>query len=889
MSLSERIKAIFRKKNKRHCEETLYDDIPDLEAETGECEESESVSLRPAEEDGAEENGESVSEDMEEADEETGEEAEEEEWDPKEEDFDFDIDDPELTEWVFRELEKEAESEKAEAEEAESEEAEAEAGGTEETEPDPEADAAKDAEEAQEDEKEAEENEEELPPAKPEYRIQNENEQIIFDLLAHTGTAKKEIHSGDELYDAVAFACHKSKIDIVPPAKKEEKEGFTSIREIAANSHFIIREIRLKRNWHKKNGGVMVGFLKEEQRPVALYYGRLGRYVLYDPKEQTTKRVNAKTARTFSRQAYTLYAAFPNEKMTLKQMLLFGLKRTKATDRIRYLTFTLLVVLVGLLIPDFQKALFDRLIPMASYDGIRQTGYVILAFLIGNFFFAISKKLSEFRACFHMKTALYAAVCERIFHMPEKVLRNYKTTELADCVLGTDRLLKTAGKGMNASFVAFLSLIYLVQMYSLSPKLTGQAFVFTVLWVGVIVLLTGKLSKRERQTILLSDEAKSRRKECFSNREKVKAFGMQERVLHHCLTAYAKEQKNRMASDQIRKRVDLLAKGAGSIAAAFLYWCMIAGHETFQTGWFIAFLSSFGIFLASMTEFGVSMRELLLLKPLLNRIRPVLETAGEYGYDPKEADRTGNGMETADMPGGDLEVSELDFAYEEDAVLFQKFSLHVKEGAFIGITGLSGSGKTTLMKLLLGMEKPEGGKIYYGTSDLEQMDLWEFRRKCAIVLQSDRLIEGSIRENICLSNPEASDAEMLALTDRLQLTDEIEDLPNGFDTMVCDDTRVLSAAQRQKILIARALLKQPSMIFFDEATMDLDDESQDLVLEYLRRFTGTRFIISNRISAIAYCDRILMMDRGKIVESGSYRALMKKKGLFYKMAIRQMV
>ena len=241
------------------------------------------------------------------------------------------------------------------------------------------------------------------------------------------------------------------------------------------------------------------------------------------------------------------------------------------------------------------------------------------------------------------------------------------------------------------------------------------------------------------------------------------------------------------------------------------------------------------------------------------------------------------------MPGGDLEVSELDFAYEEDAVLFQKFSLHVKEGAFIGITGLSGSGKTTLMKLLLGMEKPEGGKIYYGTSDLEQMDLWEFRRKCAIVLQSDRLIEGSIRENICLSNPEASDAEMLALTDRLQLTDEIEDLPNGFDTMVCDDTRVLSAAQRQKILIARALLKQPSMIFFDEATMDLDDESQDLVLEYLRRFTGTRFIISNRISAIAYCDRILMMDRGKIVESGSYRALMKKKGLFYKMAIRQMV
>jgi ABC-type bacteriocin/lantibiotic exporter with double-glycine peptidase domain len=488
-----------------------------------------------------------------------------------------------------------------------------------------------------------------------------------------------------------------------------------------------------------------------------------------------------------------------------------------------------------------------------------------------------------------MKTALYAAVCERIFHMPDKILRRYKTTELADCVLETDRLLKTVGRGWNASFVALLSMVYIVQMYSLSPMLTGQALVFTLLLLVILVLVAGKTAKREKQTILLYEEAKSRRDECFSGLEKVKSFGMQERILHHCLTAYAKEQKSRMASDRARKRIELIAKGAGSIASAFLYWCMIARHETFQTGWFIAFMASFGIFLSAMTEFGTSMAEFMVLKSLFNRVRPILETAGEYTGGSKAADIPEEDMETTEGLNGELEVSELDFAYEEEDPLFEKFSLHVNAGEFIGITGISGSGKTTLMKLLLGMEKPDRGKIYYGTSDLEQMDLWELRKKCAIVLQNDRLIEGSIRDNLCLSGRKVSEEEMLSMTDRLRLTGEIEELPDGFDTKIREDGKVLNATQRQKILIARALLKQPSMIFFDEATMDLDDESQDLVLEYLRRFKGTRFVISNRISAIAHCDRILVMNRGKVAESGNYRSLMKKKGAFYKTAIRQMV
>ncbi len=213
-------------------------------------------------------------------------------------------------------------------------------------------------------------------------------------------------------------------------------------------------------------------------------------------------------------------------------------------------------------------------------------------------------------------------------------------------------------------------------------------------------------------------------------------------------------------------------------------------------------------------------------------------------------------------------------------------SLSARPGEFVAIVGPSGAGKSSLVRLLLGFETPGKGSILYSGQDLRELDVNSVRRQLGVILQNSRIMPGSILENITTgtgcSLAEAEEAAHMAALDR-----DIAAMPMGIHTTVGEG--LLSGGQQQRILIARALIGKPAIIIMDESTSALDNETQETVRRNIERLNVTRIIIAHRLSTIINADRIYVLDKGEIRESGTFEELMNHDGVFRKLAKRQLL
>jgi ABC-type bacteriocin/lantibiotic exporter with double-glycine peptidase domain len=229
------------------------------------------------------------------------------------------------------------------------------------------------------------------------------------------------------------------------------------------------------------------------------------------------------------------------------------------------------------------------------------------------------------------------------------------------------------------------------------------------------------------------------------------------------------------------------------------------------------------------------------------------------------------------------------FAYSSGGEpVLRDLSLKIRPGETVALIGSSGSGKSTLLRVLLGFETPQAGTVLYDGQDLSSLDVAELRRQIGVVLQSGRIFAGSIFENIKGAS-EATLEDCRRAASDAGLDGDLELFPMGLHTPLTEGATTVSGGQRQRILIARALVKKPRILFMDEATSALDNRSQAIVTGSLERAAVTKLIIAHRLSTIRNADRIMVMERGQIVESGSYEDLIKMNGLFAKLARRQQV
>ena len=258
--------------------------------------------------------------------------------------------------------------------------------------------------------------------------------------------------------------------------------------------------------------------------------------------------------------------------------------------------------------------------------------------------------------------------------------------------------------------------------------------------------------------------------------------------------------------------------------------------------------------------------------------KPIFETAPEI-QEKKEVIQHLEGM---------IELNNVTFRYTDSTpYVLNNLSLKIRKGEYVAIVGRTGCGKSTLMRLMLGFEKPVMGGIYYDGRDIQSLDMKSLRRNIGVVLQSGKLFQGDIYSNISISAPNLSLDDAWKVAEMTGMKEDIERMPMGMHTLISEGSGGISGGQKQRLMIARAIAPKPSILMFDEATSALDNITQKVVSDSLDTLRCTRIVIAHRLSTIRNCDRILVLDGGRIIESGNYEELIAKNGFFAKLVERQ--
>ena len=711
--------------------------------------------------------------------------------------------------------------------------------------------------------------------------VYEEGLNLIYSLFYKASEKASEKSKNNIIYDAVRFVCIKSGIDIAEFDKvKSGCDGEISVEGIARISHFICRRIVLEEDWFKKDLGPILVYTADESALYACVPTKSG-YMMYNPATEKREVVTFEKAKGMSFRGYMCYRPFPAKKLNMKDLIKFGAECINKRDILRMLIMTLLGTFIGLLVPALNQQLYDTFIPVGASDALIQMCILIFAFMIGNLTFSIVKNLSGFRITSKITYTVQSATYDRLFNLPENFFRKYDSGDLAGRVIGVGGLVNgIINMILSAAITLIFAFVYVGRMLSYSPLLTIVCIVMIAAYVAFSVIMTLKTISYEKECMELSGKTDAILYQLIGGISKIRIAGAEDRALLEYLKPYIKLRERGIKSDRIELLLGVLSIVVESVFSLVLYAFMIKGNLGLSLGTFLAFNTAFGSFASSVMNLAEMTVNINQLKPAYERIRPILETSPELD-------------DTKELPGelnGEIDINNVSFAYD-DAIgnVLTGINIHIKPGEYVGIVGSSGSGKSTLLKLLLGFEKPGNGKIYYDGRDIESMDKRELRKKLGVVLQDGKLISGSIYENITITAPNATYNDVLETIEAVGLTDDIADMPMGLHTVLSEDCGTISGGQQQRILVARAIVGKPKILFFDEATSALDNITQAMVCESLEKLNATRIVIAHRLSTVMNCDRIIVLENGQVAEEGAYNELMDKRGIFYNLAKRQLV
>ncbi|MCL4135974.1 UNVERIFIED_CONTAM: hypothetical protein GTU68_041971 [Idotea baltica] len=234
---------------------------------------------------------------------------------------------------------------------------------------------------------------------------------------------------------------------------------------------------------------------------------------------------------------------------------------------------------------------------------------------------------------------------------------------------------------------------------------------------------------------------------------------------------------------------------------------------------------------------------------------------------------------------GDIVFNDVSFAYEEDKDVLHNISFEVKSGSVVALVGSSGSGKSTIAGLAATFLNPESGTITIDGNDISKVNLNSYRKNLGVVLQDEFLFEGTIRQNILFPRPNATEEELQAAVKAAYVDEFTDRFEDGLETLIGERGVKLSGGQRQRIAIARAVLADPKILILDEATSNLDTESEALIQKSLATLTAgrTTFVIAHRLSTIRKANQILVIENGKIAEQGTHDELIATEGRYYNL------
>ena len=557
--------------------------------------------------------------------------------------------------------------------------------------------------------------------------------------------------------------------------------------------------------------------------------------------------------------------------------------------------------LIPLATPLITETIFQDIIPILDRQGLATVTQALMVTSFTTAALGIVRSIAVLRISNRIEMAAEAAMWGRLMSLPAKFFRRFTVGELASRMGGIGIAKGLASGEFVSSILSFIFSfwsIFLMCYYSM--KLTAAAIVVWLVYSLFVAFVLRRVLFFQRKIIDAGNKSAGTVQQIFAGLPKFRVQGAEEQAYSLWTKTFGEHWNWTLKLRWQNNYTSIISSIQPFVLTLILYYIAVYGMnevspdgKAVKTGigyaQFIAFNAAYSSFNGVMGGVIGLVSQYFAIQPQLENLRPILEAVPENTDDRQEAGPL----------SGAIEVSHLSFAYThvtpdgkggvlevEGTDVLKDVNFSIAAGENVAIVGKSGSGKSTLVRLLLGFETPKRGSITFDGQDLSELALPSVRSQMGVVLQNGQLMTGDIYTNIVgtrmLTQDDAWEAAEAA-----GIAEDIADMPMGMQTVISEGSSNISGGQRQRLLIARALVGKPAILIFDEATSALDNRSQAIVTRSLDKLKATRIVVAHRLSTIRQCDRIIVMDDGAIAEMGSLDELVAKGGLFADLVKRQ--
>ncbi|MBR3538309.1 MAG: ATP-binding cassette domain-containing protein [Eubacterium sp.] len=637
------------------------------------------------------------------------------------------------------------------------------------------------------------------------------------------------------------------------------------------------RTVRLESGWYKDAFGAYLGKLHDGE-VVALLPGTSGGYFYRDPVTGKDVKLNKMTEDLLESRAEVFYPTLPPRSLEVREFIQFLFQSLDKGDIIKVIVSAVISALVGLFPALASSLAYGEVAPSGQARLILPIAGLLLGVAVGTLLFQMNKNLVMNRIAIKIGEYAEAAVYARVLLLPTSFFKDYSAGNLATRINNIWRMINAMVSGiLGGGLTLVLSVIYFEQIIYYAPDLLPIAVLIIAAQVLVIALILRQLFKREVEVVEANTKASGTVTTLLSGIQKIKLAGAEDRAFAKWAGRFSEYAKAAFNRPKYLYCMDAFVVLIGMLGTLGIYLkAMNAGYSTAD---FMAFNTAFGQINAAIVLFTGMIASMVRAYPKFGHLSPILRAAPECDDDKpsvKDVD-------------GSIRVNGVSFRYSENMPwILDNVSFSIRPGEYVAIVGRSGCGKSTLMRLLLGFEKPNAGNIMYGEYDLSCVNLRSIRQNgISMVMQDAKLLKGDIFENITLANPNATLEDAWEAAEIAGIAKDIREMPLGMNTLVSEGGGGVSGGQRQRLIIARAVCSGRRIMILDEATSALDNITQLAVTESLDKLECTRIAIAHRLSTVQHCDRILVLDKGKICEEGTYEELIEKNGVFAELVKKQ--
>jgi NHLM bacteriocin system ABC transporter ATP-binding protein len=689
--------------------------------------------------------------------------------------------------------------------------------------------------------------------------VRAQADQTLLASIGKRSARRTTAADADASYAACRLVAEAAGIALAEPAQGgTESDRLDPVERVALASRVRTRAVRLDGRWWREDVGPLVGRRALSGAPVALLWRR-GGYVAVQPATGRETPIEKANAEEFEPRAVMFYRPLPDRRLGPLGLLRFSLAGTRA-DLLHLLLAGLVTVVIGALVPIATGKVLGEYVPRAQVGLIVQVCLAVMVSGVVAAAFTLLENLSILRLEGRIEAALQPAVWDRLLRLPTRFFTQRSTGELASAAMGISairRLLAGVGPVVAQSVTVGAMNLGLLFWYSVPM---AMAAVGMLVVIGAVFTGLGLWQVRwQRRLVVLGNKLNNQAFQTLRGLPKLRVAAAEN-------YAYAAWARQFARSRELQQRVGRIKNLTTVLGAVYLPVCtllmfmLLAGpaRGAMSAADFLTFNTAVTMVLTSVTQLTGAFVSAVAALPLFEEIRPVLDATPEV--------RTGS-----TRPGplsGAVEARRLSFRYADDGPLvLDDVSFAVRPGEFIAVVGPSGCGKSTLLRLLIGFDRPVSGSVLYDGQDLGALDQSAVRRQCGVVLQHAQPFTGSILDVICGTEPYTPE-EAMAAAELAGLAEDIKRMPMGLHTIVAGNGAI-SGGQRQRLMIAQALVRRPRLLFLDEATSALDNETQRIVIDSTRKLNATRIVIAHRLSTVLDADRVIVMEDGKVVQQGA--------------------